>query len=477
MRRIFLVFLLLFTGGMGLWTAAAPFFNLTVRRDPQVEKIVAAVSAESIRQSVKALVGFHSRHSASAQDHPTRGTGAAARWIRSRFEEYGRAAGGRLKVEFDAFDQTMPRMNDRTLRFVNVVARLPGRRPERMLVVAGHYDSLAFGVEPDDFQPGANDDASGTAAVLELARVMSPHEFDATLVFIAFAGEEVGLVGSRHWARQARDKGWRIEAMITNDIIGNIEGGNGVIDNNSLRVFSEGPPAGPSPATSEGPPAGEDADPPPARRTAASEVDSPSRQLARYIKEKGEAYLPNFTVRLIYRRDRFGRGGDHVPFNEAGYAAVRLTEANEDYRRQHQRVREEQGIRYGDLPDKVSYPYAAQVTRVNAAALASLALAPAPPEPVSISGGGRYDTTLRWPVPDDPRVAGYNVLLRETDAPVWQRKLFYPKASLDVQDGTATVVLKNVVIDNYFFAVQAVDGRGNESLPVFPRPAPRRRTR
>lgn len=438
--------------------------NLTVRRNPLIEKIVGEISPAPIQQTVEALVGFHTRHSASAQDDPARGIGAAARWLHARFDQYSAASNGRLKVELDEFDQATARENNSVIHYINVVATLPGRQPDRMLVVGAHYDSWNSGrPDPSSFLPGANDDASGTAAVLELARVFSQYEFDATLVFIAFAGEEQGLVGSQHWVELARAKGWNVEAMITNDIIGNIEGGNGVVDNGSVRVFSEGIAATETAAQVL------------ARRASGSEVDSSSRQWARYVQERGEAYVPNMKVRMIYRRDRFGRGGDHTPFHEAGFAAVRFTEATENYTRQHQRVRVENGVQYGDLPEKVSYPYVAQVTRVNAAALASLALAPAPLRNVTISGAHGYDTTLRWNEPaGDASVAGYNVLVRDTDSPVWQQKRYYPKESLTVIEGRVSVVLKNVVIDNYFFAVQAVDAEGNESLPVFPHPATRR---
>lgn len=456
--------------------AGATSANLTARKDPQIEKIVAEISPERIEKTVRTLVRFNSRHVASAQDHPTQGIGAAARWLRAQFEEYSRASGGRLKVAFDEFDEPVQRLKNRPLHFINVVATLPGKHPERTLVVSGHYDSLVLGrytgqtnieplftqIDPNSFQPGANDDASGTAAVLELARVLSPHTFDATIVFIAFTGEEMGLIGSRHWAKTSKDKGLNIEAMIANDIIGNIEGGSGAIDNRSMRVFSEGVPAAETALEKT------------VRQAMGGEVDSPSRQLARYIKEKAEAYIPDMTVRMIYRRDRVRRGGDHTPFNEVGYAAVRFTEANEHYARQHQRVRDENGLHYGDLPDKVSFPYTAQVTRVNAVVLTSLALAPPSPSNVQVIGAGRYDTTLRWSVDgSDARVAGYNILVRETDAPLWQRKIFIPKTELTVKDGTATAELKDIIIDNYFFAVQAVGPAGHESLPIFPKPGDR----
>ncbi|MBI1746456.1 MAG: M28 family peptidase [Acidobacteria bacterium] len=473
MRFCLSIPLLVWLAGLGLsldvWAGSA---NLFSRRDPLIEKFVADISAERMQETVETLVGFNSRNSASAMDHPTQGVGAAARWIRAQFEEYSRAGGGRLKVDFDEFDQAVTRLKNQKLHFINVVATLPGRHPDRRIVVGGHYDSLVLAraparppsdapptrVDPNSFQPGANDDASGTAAVLELARVMSAYEFEATIIFIAFAGEELGLIGSRHWAKQAKQKGWIIEAMIANDIIGNIEGGNGLIDNGSMRVFSEGVPTAETAKEKE------------VRQAVGGEVDSPSRQWARYVKEKAEAYVPTMHIRLIFRRDRYRRGGDHIPFNEEGYAAVRFTEANENYTRQHERVREENGVRYGDVPEKVSFPYAAQVTRVNAAALASLALAPAPPADVAIWGAGQYDTTLRWTASSDDRIAGYNILLRDTEAPLWQRKIFLPKAALSVENGTITHRLKNITIDNYFFAVQAVDGKGNESLPIFPSP-------
>jgi hypothetical protein len=298
--------------------------------------------------------------------------------------------------------------------------------------------------------PGASDDASGTAAIMEMARVMSKYQFDATIVFMAVAGEEQGLLGSTHWVEEAQSRNLKIAGMFTNDIIGNTLGGNGVRDNARVRVFSEGVQSNETEAEAR------------IRQSVGGENDSPSRQLARYIKEMSERYLHNFDVTLVFRRDRYGRGGDHIPFLQRGYPAVRFTEPNEDFTRQHQKVRVENGVKYGDVIEMVDFVYVSQVARVNAAALAGMALAPASPSGVRFkSARQEYDTVLTWEQNNETDLAGYRIVWRETYRPFWQR-------SIDVGNVTQFAV-KGLSKDDYFFAVQAVDRDGNASVPVFPR--------
>jgi acetylornithine deacetylase/succinyl-diaminopimelate desuccinylase-like protein len=308
-------------------------------RDAEVVRMLREIDARRIEASIRKLVSFGTRNTLSEQDNPARGIGAARDWIYAEMQRYSRESGGRLKVELQSFEQEpgrFPRIAKRT-RLTNVVATLPGTQAEsasRTYVVSGHYDSMC--TSPTDAEcdaPGANDDASGTAAVMELARVMSKRQFEATIVFMAVAGEEQGLVGAHYFAEEAKKNKTDIEAMFTNDIVGNTLGGNGVRDRRTVRVFSEGVPSSETEAEAG------------TRRSVGGENDSPSRQLARFIKETGERYLPGFRVWMIYRRDRYLRGGDHIPFLERGYAAVRFTEPNEDYTHQHQNVRTENGIR------------------------------------------------------------------------------------------------------------------------------------
>jgi len=305
----------------------------SARLNPQIEKIVSEISARNIEASIRKLVSFGTRHTLSSQDDPNRGIGAARRWIKEEMDRYARESGGRLIVTEDEFMQSPTQRVPRETKLVNVVATLPGTQAEskdRIYVVSGHYDSCVCSQGMTDAEsdaPGASDDASGTAAVMEMARVMSKYEFDATLVFMTVPGEEQGLLGATHWAEEAKKKNLNIAAMFTNDIIGNTFGGNGVKDNSRVRVFSEGVPSSETEAEAR------------SRQSVGGENDSTSRQLARYIKEIGERYVSNFEVTLIYRRDRYGRGGDHIPFLQRGVPAVRFTEPNEDFTRQHQKVR------------------------------------------------------------------------------------------------------------------------------------------
>jgi Peptidase family M28 len=431
-----------------------------VARRPEIARMLSEIDARNIERSIRKLVSFGTRNTLSAQDDPARGIGAARDWLRDEFRKVADASGGRMTVELQSFVQEpgrFPRIA-RPTRVTNVVATLRGTQPEsekRLYVVSGHYDSMC--TSPTDAEcdaPGANDDASGTAAVLEMARVMARHRFEATIVFMAVAGEEQGLVGATYFAEQARKENADIEGMLTNDIVGNTLGGNGVRDRRTVRVFSEGVPSNETEEEAR------------TRRSVGGENDSQSRQLARFIKEVAEAYLPAFRVQLIYRRDRYLRGGDHIPFLERGYAAVRFTEPNEDYTHQHQNVRTEGGVRYGDLPEFVDFGYVAQVARVNAAALAALALAPARPKGVAISTRRlSNDTDLQWEANREPDLAGYEIVWRETTSPVWTNALRVGR--------TTSHTMKGMSKDNYFFGVRSVDAAGNRSPVSYPRPSAR----
>ncbi len=419
-----------------------------------IDRIVRRIEHRNIEATIRKLVSFGTRNTLSAQDDPRRGIGAARDWLYGEFKKIAETSGGRMKVELQSFEQTTGPRIPRPTRLTNVVATLEGAQPEsrgRVYVVSGHYDSMCTSpTNAVDDAPGANDDASGTAAVLEMARAMAPYKFNATVVFMTVPGEEQGLLGATHYAEEAKRAGMDIQAMFTNDIIGGTVGGNGVHDDRTVRVFSEGVPSDETPAEAT------------ARRSVGGENDSASRQLARFIKETGDRYVKGFKVTMIYRRDRYGRGGDHIPFLERGYPAVRFTEPNEDYHHQHQNVRTENGIVYGDLPEFVDFPYVAQVARVNAAALAEMALAPAAPKEVRINTRGlAYDTEIQWAANKGPDLAGYEVVWRETTSPVWTHRQAVGKAT--------SYIAKGLSKDNYFFGVRSVSTSGHKSVVSFPR--------
>ena len=373
----------LLPSGIGLWLLVALLPALAAAAplpppgpNPQIIEAAREVSPGNIEATIRKLVSFGTRHTLAETASDTRGIGAARRWLQAEFERVGRESGGRLQVTTDAFTQPAGFRNPQPVEVVNVVATLPGSQPEsreRIYVVSGHYDSRALDVaDATSDAPGANDDASGVAAVLELARVMSKRQWDATLVFLAVAGEEQGLFGATHWAKQAREKNLNIAGMITDDIIGSSRADDGRVDNTHVRLFAEGvPPVRVVPDALH------------QTIQLGGENDSPTRELARFIKAAAEAgNAPGLTVDIIYRRDRYLRGGDHFPFLEAGYPAVRFTEPNEDFHHQHQDVRRgADGVQLGDLPEFCDYDYIAQVARVNLAALGALALAPAPGMP------------------------------------------------------------------------------------------------
>lgn len=417
---------------------------------PLLRQVAGDVSAASLRATDTRLVGFGTRHTLSDTASPTRGIGAARAWVKSQFEAAAKACGGCLQIETPQRVFTGPRAPN-GVNIVDVLAIQKGTSdPDRVLVIAGHIDSRVSDVmNSTSDAPGANDDGSGTSAVIEAARVLSRHKFPATIVYAVLTGEEQGLFGGTLLAEYAKAHGWKIEADLNNDIIGNSHGGDGVVDNTHVRIFSEGTRSQETAAEAE------------RRRYNGGEVDSPSRNLARFLAPLAEKYLTNFHVRMIYRTDRFGRGGDQVPVLAAGYPAVRVTEAAENYTRQHQDLRSENGIAYGDVLSGVDFDYLAQVTRLNVVALAALAMAPAPPANVTIEGAVSWDTTLKWAAV--PGAAGYRVWWRDTTAPQWQ----------DSRDaGSATsLTLKDVNIDNWFFGVSSVSADGYESPVVFPGPA------
>ena len=411
-----------------------------------LDDLAARVQATELHATIEKLVGFGTRHTLSDTKSKTRGIGAARRWVQSRFESLSKDCGGCLDVVTPAQTVTGTRIPQPT-EVMDVVAIQRGTSdPDRVIVISGHLDSRVTDVmDAKHDAPGANDDGSGSAAVLEAARVLSQHKFAATLVFAVVSGEEQGLYGGKVLADYAKQHGWQVEADLNNDIVGNTQGQDGVVDNTTVRVFSEGTKSN------------ETLDQAKYRRYHGGEVDSPSRNVARYVAELAEQHLTNFHVRMVYRTDRYGRGGDQVPFLEAGYPAVRFTEAHENYTRQHQDLRTEKGVRYGDTIDGVDFAYLAQVTRLNVLAMASMAAAPAPPSGVAIEGAVSTDTTIKWePVAG---AAGYRVWWRDTTAPAWQH-------SRDVGDATQAT-LKNIVVDDSFFGVSSLSADGYASPVVF----------
>ena len=429
------------------------FAQKNEKPNAEITAMLKEISAKRIENDIRKLVSFGTRNTNSAQDNPTRGIGAARDWIFAEFQKISADCGNCLTVEKQTYRQEKANRVPEPIDVTNVVATLKGTTdPNRTYVVSGHYDSMCGSAADGTCDaPGANDDASGTAAVIELARVMSKRKFDATVIFMAVAGEEQGLLGATHFAKQAVEKKMDIEAMFTNDIVGGVTTYKNSPDRKKVRVFSEGVPSNETEQQAG------------TRRSVGGENDSPSRQLARFVKEVSDKYLKDFSVWMVYRRDRYGRGGDHIPFLERGFAAVRFTEPNEDYTHQHQNVGTREGKFYGDTPEFVDFDYVANVTRVNCAALASLALAPAKPKNVVITTGRlTNDTDLKWDANTDADLAGYEVVWRETILPVWTN-------SVSVGN-VLTYTAKEMSKDNYFFGVRAIDKDGNKSPVVYPRP-------
>lgn len=431
--------------------APLPAHVVPAGEDPRIHEIVGAASAERVERDIRRLEGFGTRHTLSDTLSDTRGIGAARRWLFSEFERISAGCGGCLQVGYvsDVLEAgSHPRIPEE-VEVVNVVAIQRGRaNPERYIVIQGHYDSRVTDVlDAESDAPGANDNASGTAAALEAARLLSRYQFDATIVYAALAGEEQGLLGGHILAEHALNEGWQIEGVLNNDIIGNTRGISGLAENTTARVFAPG--------------IRPDAEAQELRRILynGGELDTPSRQLGRYLLGMADRYMPTLDLHLIYRLDRFGRGSDHTPFFLRGYPAVRISETHEDYTRQHQDLRVEEDIHYGDVADEVDFPYVAKVTALNAAAAASLAWAPASPREVAVRGAVQPHTTLRW-APAEGDVLGYRIYWRRPTSPTWDHSRW-------VGDATE-FTLENVVIDNHFFGVAAVGRGGHESLVVYP---------
>lgn len=418
----------------------------------ELRALLREIDHRRIEATVRRLVAFGTRHTLSAQDDPERGIGAARDWILARMREYARASGGRMTVDLQSYvQQPGPRIPTPT-RISNVVATLRGTTsPDRVYVVSGHYDSRAG--DPMDHTsdaPGADDDASGVAVVMELARVLATRRTGATLVFAAVAGEEQGLYGAAHLAQSYKDQRADVQGMFTNDIVGSSTADDGTRDPHTIRLFAEGVPTSETPQEAE------------VRRSVGGENDSPARQLARFVREVADPDATGMKVRVIYRRDRYLRGGDHIPFLERGYPAARFTEPAEDYAHQHQDVRVVDGKQYGDLPEFCDFPFVARVARVNAAALWSLARAPGAPRGAKIVTTALTNATeLVWERGGEPDLAGYEVVWRETTSPEWTHA---------VRVGDTTRHTVDLSKDNVFFGVRAVNRAGLRGPVAFPAP-------
>jgi Zn-dependent M28 family amino/carboxypeptidase len=416
---------------------------------PILREIAGSPDPAQLQATVQALVGFGTRHTLSDTASPKRGIGAARRWAQSRFEQIGRDCGGCLTIVTPAQTVTGTRV-PKPAEIVDVVAIQKGTTdPERVIVLTGHIDSrVTDPMNATADAPGADDDASGVAAVIEAARILSRYKFPATIVYGVLSGEEQGLYGGKVLADYAKAQGWRVEADLNNDIVGAMRGQNGVVDNTRLRLFSEG---------TRDTETAEDAK---QRRFEGGENDSASRNVARYAKVVAESYMPNWNVALVYRLDRFGRGGDHSAFNALGFPAVRFTENAENYRHQHQDLRTESGVEYGDTIANLDFAYLAKVTATNALAAASMASAPPPPANVKVAGAVTPDTQLSWTAAPGPPAAGYRVRWRDTTEPLWTH-------SRDAGNSD-TLTLANIAIDDFAFGVASVSADGFESPVVFP---------
>ena len=435
-----------------LFLSTPLFSQVIVQKDLEIEQMVKEVSPDSLQSYIRALVAMGTRNTLSNQSDKNRGIGAARNWVLAKFQSFAKQSSGRLTAFIDT--TTLPpdgRRVDRNIVLGNVVATLKGTDPSdnRIFIISGHLDNMRS--SPTDSigdAPGANDDGSGSAAVIECARILSKHSFPATIIFVTVSGEEQGLLGAAFMSEKAKKEGWNIEAVLNNDIMGsNNSNETNIIDNTRIRVFSEGLPAFETDKNAVN------------IRTLGLENDGKARQLARYVKEIGERYVDNLQVVMIYRNDRFLRGGDHTPYVQRGFAAVRFTEMNENYTRQHQNIRTENNIAYGDLEMHIDYEYLRKNTAMNLSNLANLAKAPAVPDSVKMDVKKLSNSTyLFWNKPKTGNVKGYYILIRETTSAVWQKKIFT----------AATTVTLPYSKDNYFFAVQSVNEAGNESLPVVP---------
>ncbi|WP_031429163.1 M28 family metallopeptidase [Flavimarina sp. Hel_I_48] len=417
--------------------------------DLRIYDIIGNVSADSIKADVTKLVGFGTRNTFSDTVSTTRGIGAARRWIKSDFEKSSSACGNCLDVFYqkDLVTKDMGQRVPHDAYVVNVLAVQKGTKyPNRYIIMSGDIDSRASNTM--DFKtdaPGANDNASGMAGTLEAARVLSKYKFENSILYVGLSGEEQGLFGGAGLAAYAKEKGWEIIGIFNNDMIGNIKGVDGYVSNRDFRIFSEPLPANETEEQRK------------ARRFYGGEVDGISRQLARYVHGNVKKYMPEMNPMMIYRLDRFGRGGHHRPFNDLGYAGIRIMEAHENYTQQHQDVRVEDGIAYGDVLEHVNFPYAAKLTSVNAINLASIAWAPPAPKTVEIGGIVEASAKLKW-TPVDGAV-GYKIYWRDTTSPTWDHSRYLTETEM---------TLEGVVIDNFFFGVAAVGANGHESVVQFP---------
>jgi Zn-dependent M28 family amino/carboxypeptidase len=420
--------------------------------DPVLIEIANAPSADRIESDIKKLVSFGTRNTLSDTLSETRGIGAARRWIKSAFESISDDCDGCLEVIEQR--NLVPAEGNRRIPedtwVVNIIAIQKGyRHPDRYIIMSGDIDSRASSSTDAVIDaPGANDNATGMAGAIEAARILSKYRFPCSVVYAGLSGEEQGLFGGKHMAKVAKEESWDIIGVLNNDMIGNIEGIDGVIENNTFRVFSEPVPVNISEQARS------------RQRFYGGEVDGPSRQLARYIDRLTDQYMSNLDAIMIYRLDRFGRGGHHRPFNDEGFTGVRIMETHENYNRQHQDIRIENGIEYGDVIAGVDFNYASRLTAVNAITLAGLASAPQQPLNVSIGGSVSPSTRLKWDAVDDPDLAGYKVYWRDTTAPQWQYSRWVGKET--------DVLLHGIVIDNYLFGVASVGKDGNESLVQYP---------
>ena len=422
--------------------------------DPEIKKMVSEISSENMEATVKKLVSFGTRHTLSDTKSSTRGIGAAQRWVKSEFDNYAKLSNGRLTSEIDYFTiKADGRRIKNDSQLGNVMATLKGTEAtdDRVLIISGHLDSRATDVMDSIIDaPGANDDGSGVAAMMELAKIMCKREFPFTIIFVAVVGEEQGLYGAKHLADKAKDQNWNVIAMINNDMIGNsLSSGTQLRDNTQVRVFSETIPYLETEAEAK------------IRKSTNRDNDSPSRQLARYIKSVTNQYVEQLDIKLVYRNDRFLRGGDHTPFSQNGFTAVRFCEMNENFDHQHQTVRKENNIQYGDIPEFMDFEYMKKVACSNLATLSNLAWSPKAPKNVGIEVKEVTNfSVLNWNKPEGKPIYGYNILIRETSSPIWEKSIF-------VKDTKAEIPYSK---DNYFFAVQSVDELGHSSLPVFPVP-------
>ncbi len=428
------------------------FYSINAQTDKKIYEIIDKISEENIKNHIIKLANFGTRNTFSDTISNKRGIGAARRWIKNEFDLISKNCNDCLEVFYQK-DYVTTNDGERVPKdtwIVNVVAIQRGTKyPNRFIIMSGDIDSRNS--DTMDYvgdAPGANDNASGMAATIESARVLSKYQFESSIIYVGLSGEEQGLFGGKGLADFAVKNNWEIIGILNNDMIGNIEGVNGVIDNRSFRIFSEPTPANETERTRK------------LRRFYGGEVDGNSRQLARYVEKTTKTYMPEMNPVLIYRLDRFGRGGHHRPFNDLGFAGIRIMEANENYNRQHQNIRTENGIKYGDVIEGINFGYAKKLTSVNAINLASLAWAPPAPTKVLIGGIVEPNVRLRWEKINDSNIIGYKIYWRNTTSPQWEFSRFVGNVD--------NFELEGIVIDNYFFGVAAVGKDGHESIVVFP---------